>query len=214
MQPEAHRERVIMRTSLAGAHPGGLADERSARQIVRNLLSNAVKFNEPGGQVIVSTALGDGGTVLLRVRDTGVGMTRRRDRRGAGAVRRLAPPQPANGNGLGLPLTRALVGANGASMAIRSRPREGTLVEVAFRFGRYRRQAPRPDAGRRRPRSAGRPALSPRQAMPARAPAKGLGIGRGEVAALAGREAEPAPAPRRTSPRSPTPSITGTPSSR
>jgi len=39
---------------------------------------------------------------------------------------------PANGNGLGLPLTRALIGANGASMAIRSRPREGTLVEVAF----------------------------------------------------------------------------------
>ena len=134
MQPEAYRERVIMRTSLAGRIPPVLADERSARQIVKNLLSNAVKFNEPGGQVIVSTALGEAGAVLLRVRDTGVGMS---DEEIAAALEPfggLAGNPPANGNGnrLGLPLTRALVGANGASMTIRSRPHEGTLVEVAF----------------------------------------------------------------------------------
>ncbi len=136
MQPEAHRERVIMRTSLGGRIPAVLADERSARQIVRNLLSNAVKFNEPGGQVIISTALSESGTVLLRVRDTGVGMT---DDEIAAALEPFGgglPSQAANGNGsgngLGLPLTRALVGVNGASMAISSRPREGTLVEVAF----------------------------------------------------------------------------------
>lgn len=137
MQAEAHRERVIMRTSLGGRVPSVLADERSARQIVRNLLSNAVKFNEPGGQVIVSTALSDDGTVVLRVRDTGVGMT---DEEIAAALEPFggvaaSQPAKAGSNGLGLPLTRALVGANGASMAIRSRPREGTLVEVAFAAG-------------------------------------------------------------------------------
>ncbi|WP_237479065.1 sensor histidine kinase [Lichenibacterium dinghuense] len=132
MQPEAHRERVIMRTSLAGRIPSVLADERSARQIVKNLLSNAVKFNEPGGQVIVSTAPADGEGVLLRVRDTGVGMS---DEAIAAALEPFggfSERAPAQGNGLGLPLTRALVGANGASMTIRSRPREGTLVEVFF----------------------------------------------------------------------------------
>ena len=132
MQPEAHRERVIMRMSLGARTPAVLADERSVRQIVQNLLSNAVKFNEPGGQVIVSTALSDAGTVVLRVRDTGIGMT---DAEIAAALEPFQPvsaQKPSTGNGLGLPLTRALVGANGASMAIRSRPREGTLVEVAF----------------------------------------------------------------------------------
>lgn len=132
MQPEAHRVRVIMRTSLAGRIPAVLADERSTRQIVRNILSNAVKFNEPGGQVIVSTALGEAGAVLLRVRDTGVGMS---EEEIAAALEPFGglPARPrAHGNGLGLPLTRALVGANGASMTIRSRPREGTLVEVCF----------------------------------------------------------------------------------
>jgi len=132
MQPEAHRERVIMRTSLNHRIPAVLVDERSARQIVQNLLSNAVKFNEPGGQVIVSTAPGDAGTVVLRVRDTGIGMTDAEIAAALEPFQQVSSLGPANGNGLGLPLTRALIGANGASMAIRSRPHEGTLVEVAF----------------------------------------------------------------------------------
>ena len=56
MQNEASRERVIIRMSLAPRAPRIAADERSLRQILLNLLSNAIKFNEPGGQVIVSSA--------------------------------------------------------------------------------------------------------------------------------------------------------------
>ena len=57
MQPQAAQERIIMRLSLLERLPPVMADERALRQILLNLLSNAVKFNEPGGQVIVSTAL-------------------------------------------------------------------------------------------------------------------------------------------------------------
>ena len=48
---------------------------RSVRQIVLNILSNSIKFTGAGGQVIVSTALSDAGDVMLRVRDTGTGMS-------------------------------------------------------------------------------------------------------------------------------------------
>src|SRR4051794_33279101 len=75
MQPEANRERVIIRMALAGRLPNVVADDRSLRQIVLNLLSNAVKFNEPGGQVIVSSVLTDAGDAVLRIRDTGIGMS-------------------------------------------------------------------------------------------------------------------------------------------
>ena len=56
MQPQAARERIIMRVSLFERLPQVMVDERSLKQIMLNLMSNAVKFNEPGGQVIVSTA--------------------------------------------------------------------------------------------------------------------------------------------------------------
>ena len=75
MQPQANRERIIIRTSLAPNLPPVVADARSIRQIVLNLLSNSIKFTRPGGQVIVSTAIEDSGEVIIRIRDTGVGMS-------------------------------------------------------------------------------------------------------------------------------------------
>ena len=131
MQPQASRERVIMRLSLAPRLPQIKADERSLRQIVLNLLSNAVKFNEPGGQVIVATALTEAGQAVIRIRDTGPGMS------DADIVAALEPfrqlsANAKGGTGLGLPLTKALVEANQASFSVKSKVDQGTLVEVAF----------------------------------------------------------------------------------
>jgi PAS domain S-box-containing protein len=133
MQPQASRERVIMRLSLAASLPRIMADERSVRQIVLNLLSNAVKFNDPGGQVIVATALTEAGQVVIRIRDTGPGMSASDIEMALEPFRQLSNARPMTvGTGLGLPLTKALVEANQASFTIRSKVDQGTLVEVAF----------------------------------------------------------------------------------
>ena len=118
--------------------PQVLADERSLRQIVLNVLSNAVKFNEPGGQVIVSTAINDAKQIVLRVRDTGIGMSEADLEVALEPFRQVATSRgggKVSGTGLGLPLTKALVEANRATFTIRSRKDEGTLVEVAFPVG-------------------------------------------------------------------------------
>jgi PAS domain S-box-containing protein len=134
MQPQANKERIIIRTSLTPALPQVVADARSVRQIVLNLLSNSVKFTGPGGQVIVSTALSDGGEAVLRVRDTGIGMSERDIEAALEPFRQTATSGSwgSGGTGLGLPLTKALAEANRASFSIRSAPNAGTLVEVAF----------------------------------------------------------------------------------
>jgi len=132
MQPQASQERVAIRLSLSPALPNLLADERSLRQIVLNLLSNAVKFNQPGGHVIVATALADAGSAVIRIRDTGAGMSEADIGIAFEPFRRLATPRPSSGTGLGLPLTKALVEANHASLTIKSKEQEGTLVEVVF----------------------------------------------------------------------------------
>jgi signal transduction histidine kinase len=134
MQPQANRERIIIRTSLGLTLPSVTADARSVRQILLNLLSNSIKFTGVGGQVIVSTALGDAGDVVLRVRDTGAGMSEQDIAVALEPFRQLATSARwgSGGTGLGLPLTKALAEANRASFSIRSAVDSGTLVEVAF----------------------------------------------------------------------------------
>jgi len=134
MQPQANRERVIIRSSLASRLPEVVADRRSVRQIALNILSNAVRYTQAGGQVIVSTAYELTGDVVMRVRDTGIGMS------AAEIEQALKPFKQINavkrgrgdGTGLGLPLTKAMVEANRARFAITSTPGEGTLVEIVF----------------------------------------------------------------------------------
>jgi len=134
MQPQASRARIIIRTSLTPGLPQIMADERSLRQIVLNLLANSIKFTGPGGQVIVSTACADSGEIVLRVRDTGVGMSAKDVEAAMEPFRQTATSGSwgSGGNGFGLPLTKALAEANRAHFNIKSAPNAGTLVEIAF----------------------------------------------------------------------------------
>src|SRR5690606_26610813 len=134
MQPQANRERVIIRSSLTSRLPDVVADLRSIRQIALNLLSNAIRYTPAGGQVIVSTSYEPSGDIVIRVRDTGIGMS------SAELDQALKPFKQVNalkrprgdGTGLGLPLTKAMVEANRARFVIHSTPGEGTLVEIVF----------------------------------------------------------------------------------
>jgi PAS domain S-box-containing protein len=133
MQPQANRERIIIRTSLAHTLPPVVADARALRQITLNLIGNSIHLANAGGQVIVSTALSDFGDVVLRVRDTGHGLN---DNEVAAAMEpfRTHPPsdRASDGSGVNLSLTKALVEANRAQFQIKTSPHAGTLIEVIF----------------------------------------------------------------------------------
>ena len=133
MQPQANRDRIIIRTSLAHMLPPVVADARALRQITLNLIGNSIHLAKAGGQVIVSTALSDFGEVVLRVRDTGHGLN---DNEVAAAMEpfRTQPPsdQASDSSGVSLSLTKALVEANRAQFHIKTGPHSGTLIEVVF----------------------------------------------------------------------------------
>lgn len=131
MQPQANRERIIIRTSLAHALPQVSVDARAMRQITMNLISNSIRLASAGGQVIVSTATTDRGEIALRIRDTGHGLS---DREVAAAMEPFRTPPPgdaADNAALNLSLTKALVEANRARFNIKSAG-HGTLIEVVF----------------------------------------------------------------------------------
>ncbi len=133
MQPQANRERIIIRTSLAHLLPPVVADARALRQIALNLIGNSIHLANAGGQVIVSTALTDFGEVVLRVRDTGHGLNDNEVAAALEPFRTQAPSDQApDGSGVSLSLTKALVEANRAQFHIRTGARSGTLIEVVF----------------------------------------------------------------------------------
>ncbi|MGO4486134.1 ATP-binding protein [Rhizobium pisi] len=135
VQPQANGQRVIIRTALSHSVPDVVADLRSIKQIALNILSNAIRFTPSGGQIVVSTSYEANGSVVLRVRDTGVGMTRNELDQAMKPFRQVSSTQSrhrGDGTGLGLPLTKAMVDANRATFSINSAPNEGTLVEITF----------------------------------------------------------------------------------
>ena len=71
---------------------------------------------------------------VLRVRDTGAGMSEQDILVALEPFRQLATSARwgSSGTGLGLPLTKALAEANRANFSITSRLNAGTLVEISF----------------------------------------------------------------------------------
>jgi signal transduction histidine kinase len=82
--------------------------------------------------VIISSALTDAGHAVIRIRDTGIGMSEQDIETALEPFRQLATSRPTTGTGLGLPLTKALIEANRAFFTIKSKKNEGTLIEVVF----------------------------------------------------------------------------------
>jgi PAS domain S-box-containing protein len=102
-----------------------LADQTRLEQILSNLLINAAKYTAHGGKIWL-TAERLGAEVLIRVRDTGVGIEpeflgKVFDRFVQGE-RRLAPKH--NGVGIGLSLVKELVELHGGTVTAQSRGRD------------------------------------------------------------------------------------------
>ncbi|HKH01048.1 MAG TPA: HAMP domain-containing sensor histidine kinase, partial [Bradyrhizobium sp.] len=133
MQPQANCQRIIIRTSLGQALPAVVADASALRQIALNLIGNSIHLANAGGQVIVSTALSDSGEVVLRVRDTGHGLSDNEVAAAMEPFRTKAPSdQASDSSGFNLSLTTALVEANRGQFQIKTGARSGTLIEVVF----------------------------------------------------------------------------------
>lgn len=97
-----------------------LGDEIRLRQVFANILDNAIKYTPPAGRISVS-AVREGGEVVVRVQDSGIGIPVEE----IGSVFDLfAQGHNTNlshtGLGVGLPLTKTLVEAHSGTMQVSS----------------------------------------------------------------------------------------------
>lgn len=108
-------------------------DVRAMEKIVVNLLSNAIKFTPSGGRVRVELER-QGGQVLVRVSDTGVGI-REEDQRLVFERFRQADSSTTRryrGTGLGLALVKEMTERMGGSVELRSELGAGTGITLRF----------------------------------------------------------------------------------
>ena len=106
-------------------------EEQLLRQVFWNLSRNALQAMPDGGELEISGDRRDG-TVVLRWRDTGVGMTDEVRRQ---AFEPFVTTHPG-GTGLGLAVVYAAVAEHGGTIAIDSLPGRGTMVTVELPVSR------------------------------------------------------------------------------
>jgi CheY-like chemotaxis protein len=97
------------------------ADPARLAQVVGNLLNNASKFTDKGGRIALTVEC-DGGHVVLRVRDTGIGISAEDLPRVFDMFAQLdtSLERSRDGLGIGLTLVKTLVEMHGGSVEARS----------------------------------------------------------------------------------------------
>jgi len=118
---------------MVAVPPGMQATLDGARfkQVLYNFLSNAVKFTPQGGRIAVRIRPQKGFYFLLEVEDTGIGIAEGEIPRLFQEFQQLPNSRKAEqGTGLGLALTRAIVEAQGGSVAVRSQPGRGSVFSA------------------------------------------------------------------------------------
>ena len=128
----AQAAEINLEYELAEDLPILRADERRLQQVLTHLLSNAIKFTDAGGTVTVGAAVELDGTLLIYVRDTGIGIPE-------ADIERVFEPYTQldstlsrrfQGAGIGLYVARALVLGHGGRLTLRSVPGQGTTAEI------------------------------------------------------------------------------------
>jgi two-component system OmpR family sensor kinase len=100
-------------------------------QVLLILLDNALKYTPSGGHVTVSAGV-DRGSVVITVRDTGVGISSEELPRVFDRFFRGDRARPMGGAGLGLSIARWLVNEHSGTLRLRSAPDGGTIAVVTL----------------------------------------------------------------------------------
>jgi len=129
--PKASAQGVSLGLEISSSVPREvMCDPTRLRQVVSNLVGNAVKFTEEGSVRI--EAEGDGGDVLVRVRDTGPGIVRADRERLFEAFTQASDRRSRRkgGTGLGLAIGRDLAGLMGGGLTLDSVEGTGSVFTL------------------------------------------------------------------------------------
>lgn len=111
-----------------------MMEARHARQMLMNLISNAIKFTEDTGTIWISAEVESDGTLILRVRDEGIGIPEESLDDVMKPFQQVADSltRAHGGTGLGLPITNSIAEMYGGRLELQSTVGEGTEAIITL----------------------------------------------------------------------------------
>ena len=130
LRPRVTEKKQTIQLLLPPSLPDILGDGRRLKQVIINILSNAHKFSAEGGRIVVTTAVEKNKTIIVAVRDSGIGMS---EDQIATALKPFGQIKSSHtrgheGTGLGLPISKSIVEQHGGRFLIESTAGAGTTV--------------------------------------------------------------------------------------
>jgi two-component system, OmpR family, phosphate regulon sensor histidine kinase PhoR len=144
LRPQIERARLTMTVSVDEGLPAIEIDAKRIEQVLLNLVHNAIKFTPPEGEIAISVAR-DSGDLVVRVRDTGVGIADEEQARLFERFYKSDKARRSEGTGLGLAIAKHIVQLHGGDVSVESTLGEGSTFSFALpiRRKRARRRARR-----------------------------------------------------------------------
>jgi two-component system phosphate regulon sensor histidine kinase PhoR len=130
----ALRKGIALRVEPPAQAVWAMADDEPLEQIVDNLLDNAIKYTNSGGEVVLRWGM-EGGSVLIEVEDTGIGIPQSQLMRIFERFYRVdkARSRDVGGTGLGLSIVKHMVQAIQGSVSVTSRIGKGSTFSIRLR---------------------------------------------------------------------------------
>ena len=138
MRMQSKQKGLVINCETQGCESFYRADAFRIRQILNNLVSNAIKYTESGSisihaHISKNTTLAETSyNLILKVKDTGCGMTTEESRRVFQAFTRLEDAQGIEGTGLGLSITQELTRLLGGTIQLQSQKGKGSTFTVSL----------------------------------------------------------------------------------
>ncbi|MEH6403145.1 MAG: HAMP domain-containing sensor histidine kinase [Sneathiella sp.] len=121
-----------------------LGDERAIKPMLLNLISNGFKFTAEKGRVHVHVLWSDSGSILIKVRDTGIGIAENEIENVTGSFVQASARRygKAAGTGLGRAIVKTFAKLHDAQFALSSKIGVGTEASICFPASRFRKYCP------------------------------------------------------------------------
>lgn len=131
LSPQAERQQVSLSTELSSDLPLVQADKERIQQVIVNIVHNAIKFTPSGGRVAIS-AQHSGESVIARVSDTGIGISKDDLPHIFERFFKADKSRSTSGTGLGLAIAKHIVQSHGGSIWVESEEGKGSTFSFSL----------------------------------------------------------------------------------